>query len=204
MLIAVTVLLITGIIAGILTVIENFREDKKAKELEEQNMPKSYIFFQPDYEENIFEDPVYMDKTRSITYSDGYVKTLITDGNYTSFPPQVEFFNEYFNAAINGDAEFYNTLFTDEYYQSNDRRDQFTMQKIHNIEVELLDSYEMSGTGKKVEYNIYKVSYTILKNNGTFRNDMPEDSYVPQEFELVTADGVTKINSIKSFKVYKD
>ncbi|MHC1693771.1 MAG: hypothetical protein AB9835_00545 [Eubacteriales bacterium] len=199
LLIVAAVLLITGIVTGVLTVIENYLKDKKAKELEELDKPKSYIFFEPDYDENIFDDPIYMDKIRSIAYSDGIVKTLITDGDFSAFPPQVKFFEGYFDAAIKGDAETYNTLFTDEYYESNEKRDRFTMQKIHDIEVELLESYT-TNTGKTVEYNIYKVTYTILKNNGTFRNDMPEGSYVPQRFELVTTDGVTKINSIKAYK----
>lgn len=203
-LIVASILVITGIVAGVLTVIENVRKDAAEKKLEEQNRPKSYTFFEPDYDENIFEDPVYMDKNRFIAYNDGVVKTLISDGDFTSFPPQVKFFDAYFSAVINGDAQAYNDMFTDEYYKTGERRDRFTMQKIYDIEVELLDSYEKTDTGSTVEYNIYKVSYTILKNNGTFRNDLPEDSYVPQEIELVTSGGITKINSVKAYRVYSE
>lgn len=168
--------------------------------------PKANIqFYEADYDYNIFEDAAYMDKNRYIEYTDGAVSVTVTEGDFAFHggAPLV-FFNEYFTAVINGDHEKFNTFFNDYYYeiQNNKPAEDFTMQRLYNINVtKLTESKIESGEHfGKIRYT-YKVSYMIMKNDGTFRSDMESDSAVPQIIEILYDDynDVCTINSVTKY-----
>lgn len=167
----------------------------------------NYKFYEPDYEYNILEDTEYLDKNRYIEYTEGAVSVTIADGNFKMFGKPLEFFDEYFNTAVNGDHNKYNTFFTESYYKENkiDKAyESFTMQRIYNINVEILQQ-SMLETADNYGNMIYlfKVSYMIMKNDGTFRNDMGSDGAVPLLFEIIYNynDDRCYINNISRYNI---
>ena len=162
----------------------------------------NYLFFEPNYEDNIFEDEEYLEKNRYIEYTNGAVSITLADGNFSAHGRPVVFFNEYFNTLMNGDAEKYNTYFSEDYYKDNKRFEKFTMQKIYNINITVLLE-EVVEEGKYYGYNryLYKVSYMIMKNDGTFRDDIDSDGSVPLVFEILEDYNANRIfiNSISKY-----
>ena len=79
----------------------------------------SYSFYPTDYDLDVTADEVYMGLDRYVYFKNGNETIAITDGDYAAYNPAVEFFGKYFETVIAGDAETYNTFFSDLYYQSN-------------------------------------------------------------------------------------
>ena len=158
------------------------------------------IKFAPvDYEENIFEDEEYLDKNRYLSYTDGAVSRLITD-DYSLYGVCVEFFGVYFNTVINGQSDILDTLYTDEYIKEHGTHEEFTPQKLYNMSIEKLSENVIEqGKHKGTKQYIYRVSYMIKDNNGTFRDDMESDAAVPLIFELLDSGSGPKINSITRY-----
>ena len=186
----IAIFAILGIIALILAGINSWmREQSKAK-LEDDIRPPSYIFAEPNYNENIFDDAVYMTLDREIYYTSGQMRTSITENNYASQLPAAQFMYDIILYIINGDYENYNKIFTDFYIkQAGDAlRETFTMQKLYNIDIEILLTWDdVPEAGKRVIYSDFKVSYMIKNNNGTFRNDIPpEEARVPVVYRVMT------------------
>lgn len=159
-----------------------------------------YEFEEPDYEYDIFSDDKYVEKNRYIQYTDGAQTITITDGDYATIGGGLPVLAQYMECAVNGDADGMNSLLTESYIENYGKYEAFTMQKIYNIEIELLSSVlitegDYAGTTK---YN-YNVKYMIMNNNGTLRRDMGSDAAVPLVFELLSYGGETKINSITSY-----
>jgi len=156
----------------------------------------SYNFYPTDYELNVEENEHYMGLDRYLHIKRGAETFAVTDGNYAKFGDTAVFFGEYFDAAIHGDVERYNSLFTEEYYKTNKPYEMFAPQMIYGITVEEL-SYTASETGDRY---LYDVTYAIYRNDGTFRNDIDSDAFKTLIFELVTVNGEIKINKIDYYR----
>ena len=161
---------------------------------------REFYFWPVNYDADIFLDSQYMDKNRYISYTDGAETTLITDGSYSLYGPAVVVLAEYIDAAINGDAERLNSLFTDEYWESHEKYGRITMQRIYNADLQLISRNVITeGRYKGATRWTFDVRYMIMKNDGTFRRDMESDSSVPLVFEVLS-DGVnTLINSVSEY-----
>jgi len=171
--------------------------------VEEIKSTKPIKFAEADYEEDIFEDEVYLDKNRYIQYTEGAVSQLITE-NHAAYGVGPEFFARYFSAVISGDSETLNTMYTDEWFDDNEPHDIFTMQKVYNITVEKLsETVFEEGKYRGVKQYTYRVAYMIKDNNGTFRSDMGSDAAVPQIIELLDYGEGVKINSITKYTYIK-
>ncbi len=154
----------------------------------------SYNFYPTDYDLNPEEDELYMQYDRYVYYKNGNVSQAVLEGEESNYGPAVEFFTEYFKTVIAGDAETYNTYFTDHYYETNSPYDRFAPQMLYNIEVEQL-SETMNEDGTTVW--TFNVTYMIHRNDGTFRNDLDSDSSKKLYFELIGyPDGTVKIDRI--------
>ncbi|MBR4292482.1 MAG: hypothetical protein IKT54_02605 [Clostridia bacterium] len=158
-------------------------------------------FSEPDFEENIFDDAAYMDKNRFISYTEAPFTTLLTE-KFNDYGEMGEFWLDYFNSIINGDFETYNTFFTDSYFEENDPMGVFTMQKVYDVEIVLLDKAVSNDLGDVTRYT-YKVGYKIMQNNGSFRDDLPSDTVIPLIFELLPEGDSFRINSISKIKYKK-
>lgn len=154
----------------------------------------SYQFYPADYTLDITQDAEYMGLDRQIYYRQGSETMVMEDGDLNRFGAGAAFFVDYFAAVIGGDAETYNTYFTDHYYESNQPYESFPPQMLYDILIEQLSS--TSNEDGTVTY-AFNVSYKIHKNTGTFRNDLDSDASKPLYFELIEdAEGTVKIDRI--------
>lgn len=169
----------------------------------ETKRPTSILFYVPDYEENILEDPEYLSLNHFITYTENNsTSSLPEDTDFSKYGEGLALLNECLQAAIRGDDEGYNACFTDAYFEENPEITEFTMQRIYDIEIDLLSStllYENT-PDETMRYE-YRVKYKIQKNNGTFRWDFGSDVSKPEIYEIVVPDstGEAKINSVSQF-----
>ncbi len=139
-----------------------------------------------DFEEDIMQDPAYLDKQRLMAYKNGAQMTLINEADYDQYDPPINMLHDYFTAAIAGDLHAYNACFTEAYHEANKgaRTEPFTMQRIYDMMVEYLGEIEEGEDGYRKRC-YYRVEYKIQKNNGTFRDDVGSDGALAQVFELV-------------------
>lgn len=153
--------------------------------------PKNYDvkLYEPDYDYDIFSDEEYLLLDRNIYYKRGGEESIISGGGDDS--KAALFFVKYFEAAVNGRAEEYNSFFTEAYYKDNKPYEKFTKQMIYDIHIE-----ELSETSGGFTLN---VSYRIFKNNGTFRNDIGPGASKTLYFELTEVNGELKINKIDAY-----
>ena len=143
----------------------------------EKDAQKIHLNFSPaDYDENIFEDQEYINliKNGFIDYTD-YATNLTLGIDYSDalgYGADVQFMVEYIYAIIDGDVEAYNSFFSDEYYKKNDPKENFTMQKLYEVNIaRVSETQKTDKSGNTYNEYQYIVKYKILDNNGTFRND---------------------------------
>lgn len=158
----------------------------------------SYVFYPTDYNLDVTADEWYMQLDRSVHYKNGAVSLMVYEEDLPGYNDAVKFFVEYFETIIAGDADTYNTYFTDKYYETYTPYDRFAPQMIYDIEVEQLS--ETSGEDGTTSWS-FNVKYKIHRNDGTFRNDLDSDSSKKLLFELIgDIDGSVKINNISYYK----
>ena len=143
----------------------------------EKDAQRVHFDFAPaDYDENIYEDPEYLALIERgfIDYTD-YETNLTLAVNYEDaidYGEDVLFMVDYIYAIVAGDAEAYNEFFSDEYYKKNEPKDEFTMQKLYEVNIsKVSQTKESDKAGNTYNKYQYIVKYKILDNNGTFRND---------------------------------
>ena len=169
------------------------------RKYEEATKNLNYKFAEADFDENIYDDPAYLELIEN-----GFLYFCDTSNNQTigyereeaeKFGADVVFMTEYIYAAIGGEHEKYNAMFSDLYYDDNAPLEKFTMQKIYDVTI--TRSSERDVTDKKNTYREYKytVEYKILDNNGTFRNDIATGSR-KQNFTVTDREGELKIDAI--------
>lgn len=165
---------------------------------EEVNPGNSVMPYEPDFEENIFEDKKYMDLDRNIYYSESStgVTLSIDETNYATYGGAVPFMFEYINSIINGQTNFYNECYNDLYIQAVGKQSAFTMQKLYDIEFCILNSGTDSLSGK--DYVKLWLDYKIMENNITLRNDIGSDVCRRQYLTLVKEEnGSYKIQAVE-------
>lgn len=153
-------------------------------------------FYPVDWEEDIYLDKDYTDLISGefIKYdgqnNEGIVG--ITPENVQSKGEDVVFLVDMIYDIIEGDVESYNSKFSSEYYKNNTPMEKFTKQKVYDVNITYAQAENISGKG-----TMYCIEYKILKNNGTFRNDILNGSK-KQYITLVNYSGEIKINSLVS------
>jgi len=165
--------------------------------LSQKPASQSGVFCEIDFDADVSKDEDYQKKLLYITYTDSEVLSVtITDGNFKEYDENLVFFNEYFTCLREGDFERYDTFFTSSYFDENEHTDLdygFTGQRIYDIFITKTSSgYEQDGN----VYRTYEVKYKIMKNDGTFRNDIASDEQRPQYITLVTNENGTFIRRI--------
>lgn len=154
-----------------------------------------YDFSTPNYEENIFENEEYLSKDRYLSYTDDMGVTVkITDGDYSAYGLGPSFFALYFYSLEHADYQTFESLFTDNYKKTHELPKNFTMQKIYNKSI----AYYNDETKDAENFITYKVEYYIMKNDGTFRDDMGSDCTRTQYITLKYDQNGAQIDAIKS------
>ena len=156
----------------------------------------SYNFYPTDYELDVTANEYYMGLDRYIHVQRGAENFAITDGDYAAWGEPLVFFDTYFKAAIAGDADAYNALFTSNYYKNNEPYERFAPQMIYGICVEQLSVTE-SAAGDSY---IFNVTYAIYRNDGTFRNDIDSNAFKTLIFYLVPDGDMLKIDAIDYYR----
>ena len=162
---------------------------------DEENGPEEIEFYPVDEDLDIFSDPDYLECDRRVFYydPDSGATYSVEEEDLATIDPAIRFFHEYFQIVIKGDAEAYAACFVPDY--EGDLPENFTMQMIYDIRIE---PYYGEETGE----NTYLVEYRILKNNGTFRNDIGSKVSRAQLYTLVEEDGDYRIKSIRPYTKY--
>lgn len=189
------VLIWYAVIPGIGAIIDLINKKKDDGEPKSDYMDHlaSHLFYAADYDEDIYDDADYMKKDRSIAYTNGPDTYYISDGNFAPYGTPLVFFGRYFDTVINGRYQEYDEYFTDYYFENQTNKKSFTPQKMYGIKIELINTFEENGVRT---YNYY-VDFKIMKNNGTFRNDIGSDSARKVVYELIEDnDGTVLINYI--------
>lgn len=141
--------------------------------------------YDPDWESDIFENQAWLDKNRYITYTENGMSLTLVDNDYASCGKPVVMFGAYVDALMHGDAEEVNSFYTDSYFETHERFEKITMQKLYNIEVEYVSEKYDVFDGRNVVKYVYKFTYMIMENDGTFRNDLISDAMRPQYYTLI-------------------
>ena len=154
------------------------------------------VFYEADYSKDIFLDEAYMSLDHSIMYMEYDTGMTLTEENHTTAGVASEFFYEYFDAIIKGDADRYRGMLTENYIDDFEPPAEFTMQMLYDIEVNRVQtSWSEEYNGKTVTVYNYAVKYKIFENNGTFRNDIASNQSATQYYELYSYDGKFYLNS---------
>ena len=157
---------------------------------------QTIIFFEPNYEENIFEDTKYMGLDRNIyiyNIATGVTESLEQE-DYEEYSDAVKLMVDLINSIINGDAETYNKFFSNECIAGGyvQLKEEFTMQKLYNIQITQL-SEEDNNNYTKYEFIL---EYMIMQNNGTFRTDIDSNASKKQYITITDRTGELLIDSI--------
>jgi len=194
--------LLFGIATLILSGVQNNIRNQAREQLE-KDIRRTYVYPDPDYNFNIFEDEGYLELDRNIWYTDGNLRTVITEENKNTYEPELQFMYEMIHLIKNGDYVGYNNLFTEEYLLTagDDLRERFTMQQIFDIELEYMNRRE---AGSVIHFDI-RLIYKIRNNNGTFRNDLDYNDHgaIPVIYMLVIdREGEIKIDNLLTQRRY--
>lgn len=154
-------------------------------------------FANVDWNEDIFRNERWLERNRQIMFGDASFQQALTAENASSTGKAARLFYDYFNTVIHGDAEAYPSYFTQDYDGRLLLPSAFTMQKLYNIQVlrvdDLQDLDEDTASLKLVNYY---VTYEILENNGTFRDDLPSGVATQQIYRLLMEGDELKIHQI--------
>ena len=159
-----------------------------------------FNFYEPDFEENIFEDQDYISLIENgiLQYDNGTNSVVtITSENASDHGDAVKLLTDYVHSIINGDNELYNSFFSTEYLDAHEPKEEFTMQKIYNGLITYYSSEEITDKSGNYTKYIYKLKYQIYKNNGTFRRDIGED-YKTQYIVITDREGKLLIDAIST------
>ena len=163
-----------------------------------------FSFFPADYDSDIFEDEDYLSLISDgiVEYDDdiNYI-TVVDKDTAASKGKPVKLLVDMIYSIINGDAEEYNSYFSQLYYETNTPKEAFTMQKIYDARLTYFSTESV--TKDKVTFTeyTYKLKYRIYENNGTFRKDIG-DGYRIQYITVSDREGALKIDSILN-PIYK-
>ena len=163
-----------------------------------------FSFYPADYDSDIFEDESYISLISEgiVEYDDAINSITVVDKDTAaSNGKPVKLLVDMIYSIINGDAEEYNSYFSELYYESNKPKQAFTMQKVYDARLTYFSTESV--TKDKVTYTeyTYKLKYRIYENNGTFRKDIG-DGYRIQYITVSDREGTLKIDSITN-PIYK-
>ena len=119
--------------------------------------------------------------------------------DFSGVPGQL--MRRYFEALIAGDAEAYNLLFSDSYYQGAKPAESFKRQLAYDI---LVQQVRVDAQADGFLYTLH-VDYKLFLNNGTLRRDIPSDSSRTQVFVVrITPDGSAAIDKVTTVYLHKE
>lgn len=167
------------------------------RQSEEKEGEEKEIYYHPaNFDEDIFENGVYLSLNRDLIFGTGYFATAVpdTEEGRKNASEECTFFLDYFHALKYGEYESFPHFFADGFFKAEPK---FTMQMLYDLQVTYHSSTTDSENGEDLQLSNYLVSYKIYQNNGTFRKGIPSNVASPQIYQLMkNADGEYKIYRI--------
>ena len=154
----------------LISYLDNLEKQQSVEELESKK-ESTIIFYEPEWELDIMKEPAYLALDRTVYYSDTQygITVALDQKNINNYGPAVEVLNRMIQYIINGDADGYNLLLSENYLENNDFEAPFTMQQLYDIKLSKIQ--ETNVDGRYMQYE-FEVEYRIRNNNGTFRTDI--------------------------------
>ncbi len=188
----------------LIRVLSEFTEKPSSGTSETTDKPYE-IEFSDEYvtDSKIFnEDEVYFTYDRTIYFFNPQtgVTEGIEEGNFSAFGSGVEFLCNMIEAIKDGDCEAYNAFFSSIYFEENDEKPAFSMQKLYDILItEHSVTEEKNENGGTYKEYIYELRYKIRNNNGSFRSDVGSDATRAQYFLITNRGGRLQIDKLYSY-----
>ena len=152
------------------------------------------FFYTPEYADSVKDMEGY-DEYREldtlIHYTNGALTLAIQNSNRDSFSDDVLFFEDYFEAIINGDCEGFNDCYSEQWLSTHEAKEPFTPQMVYDMNIEKLSET----TSDDVKTCAYNVMYKIFRNNGTFRDDIYSNASRTLYVEITDESGEFKITT---------
>ena len=163
----------------------------------------NFNFYDPDYNENIFEHSEYVALIANgvIRYDDGMAIEYVNLEEANDYEEQVSLIINMVISIMNGDAGTYNSYFSEEYFKENSQKEKFTMQKVYNGYLKEFSYTEVTENNITYDRYVYELKYNIYENNGTFRRDIGDGARA-QYIVVTNKDGRFLIDNIM-YTVYK-
>lgn len=176
-------------------------ENIEKKNSADNNAAIDYNFYYADFSENIFEDQEYLTliEGEGIRYCEGGLTVSIDESTIGNYGKDIVFFWDFIHNIINGNKDEYNAMFSDQYYKYNAPKQEFTMQKLYEVQISKYSTEQVETSSGNYTKSVFVVEYRILKNNGTFRNDIG-DGIRPQYITVTNKSGDFLIDSIGYIK----
>ena len=183
MIIVLVALLVFAVIAIPLISYLDSLEKQEQEEPAETKKESTIIFHTPDWDLDIMKEPGYLALDRTVYYCDiQYGMTVALDEkNRDKYGPAVQVLTKMIERIIAGDAEGYNELFSENYFENHDEEPPFTRQQLYDIKLTKIKETTMSAGYTQYEF---EVEYRIRNNNGTFRTDIGDGESRKQYFVL--------------------
>lgn len=184
--------LLTLVLPMLTQKINNGREEETVK----------FNFYEPDFDEDIFTDEKYVALIQNgfLCYDNGSNSiSQITEDNSNDFGEEVKLLVDLVYSIQSGDCDLYNSFFSEEYLSQNGKKEKFTMQKIYDATIIYHSSESVSSKDGNYTKYIYKLKYRIYENNGTFRQDIDEDTKT-QYIVITDREGKLLIDSVSTSK----
>ena len=183
MIIVLVALLVFAVIAIPLISYLDSLEKQEQEEPAETKIESTIIFHTPEWDLDIMKEPGYLALDRTVYYCDiQYGMTVALDEkNRDKYGPAVQVLTKMIERIIAGDAEGYNELFSENYFENHDEEPPFTRQQLYDIKLTKIKETTMSAGYTQYEF---EVEYRIRNNNGTFRTDIGDGESRKQYFVL--------------------
>lgn len=137
--------------------------------------PSDGPFAPVDWDEDIWADPEYLalgDRLTVYAEIPPFTSYPLTGPDDLSLGDDAALLYRVLQSVRAGDAELYNSFFSDYYRRIAGEKQAFTPQKLYDIRI----CYEKALIDEKAGYlRLYRVEYRIMDNNGTYRNDIASD-----------------------------
>ena len=154
-----------------------------------------YYYYPVYWDENVFDNRVYMGLDRDLIYSANNVTQQFGyNDSDDGMSDECRFFLDYFDHVIRGKYEEILSFYVDDYF-SPSNKPKFTMQKLYEPNVLFLSFEDETIDGIATRVFSFKVSYKIFMNNGTFRRNIHSNTAVPQVYQLI------KVN--QQYRIYR-
>ncbi len=164
--------------------------------------PKLYV---PDWESDILNDPEYLELKGFVTYApnDSVTMGVEEGGYYSAGGDELVFMMKYVDAIIRGDHVTLNSLFNENYFENNDKYEDFPEQRLFNIKIKKYHYADPAYQNSSYDDAYYIITYKIDRNDGLFRDDIDEFAELAQLIELeIAPDGTILIDNIISLPGY--